>query len=78
MIDVASLPVVSSTGQPPSLLATPAATYPANRVSQESALPAGRDQDVFATIERLADLKAKGILSDEEFSAKKAELLSRI
>jgi hypothetical protein len=33
---------------------------------------------VFATLERLADLRAKGVLSDEEFAAKKNELLSRI
>jgi Short C-terminal domain len=33
---------------------------------------------VFATIEKLAQLHAKGILSDEEFAAKKAELLSRL
>ncbi|CAN5811168.1 SHOCT domain-containing protein [soil metagenome] len=35
-------------------------------------------QDVFATIEKLADLRAKGILSDEEFATKKSELLSRV
>ena len=37
-----------------------------------------READVFATIEKLAQLHAKGILSDEEFAAKKAELLSRL
>jgi hypothetical protein len=37
-----------------------------------------RDSDIFSSIERLADLKAKGILSDDEFAAKKAELLSRL
>ena len=37
-----------------------------------------RDQDIFASIERLADLRAKGVLSDDEFSAKKVELLSRL
>jgi hypothetical protein len=37
-----------------------------------------READVFATIEKLAALHAKGILSDEEFAAKKAELLSRL
>jgi membrane protease subunit (stomatin/prohibitin family) len=35
-------------------------------------------QDVMATIEKLADLKTKGILTDEEFSAKKAELLKKL
>jgi len=34
--------------------------------------------DVFANIERLAELRQKGILSEEEFSSKKAELLSRL
>lgn len=34
--------------------------------------------DVFATIERLAELRAKGMLSDDEFNAKKAELLARL
>ena len=34
--------------------------------------------DIFAKIERLAKLQQKGILSPEEFAAKKAELLSRL
>jgi hypothetical protein len=34
--------------------------------------------DIFANIERLAELQQKGILSPEEFAAKKAELLSRL
>ncbi|MEY4510440.1 MAG: hypothetical protein RLZZ450_2562 [Pseudomonadota bacterium] len=36
------------------------------------------DSDIFAKIERLADLRQKGVLTDDEFNAKKAELLSRI
>ena len=34
--------------------------------------------DIFKAIERLGDLKAKGLLSDEEFTAKKSELLGRL
>jgi hypothetical protein len=34
--------------------------------------------DVLASLERLGELKAKGILTEAEFSAKKAELLSRL
>ncbi|WP_119154034.1 SPFH domain-containing protein [Caldimonas tepidiphila] len=34
--------------------------------------------DVIATLERLGELKAKGILTEEEFSAKKAELLKKL
>jgi hypothetical protein len=78
LIDVASLPVVSSTGQPQNSPATPAGTAQATSAALGSAPPAGSDQDVFAAIERLAELRAKGILTDQEFSAKKAELLSRV
>ena len=39
----------------------------------------GGDSDtIFATLERLAGLKEKGVLSEEEFAAKKAELLKRL
>jgi hypothetical protein len=34
--------------------------------------------DIFATLERLAELHKNGVLTDEEFAAKKAELLARI
>jgi len=41
--------------------------------------PAGMKPDeVMATLEKLGELKAKGILTDEEFSAKKAELLKKL
>ena len=42
------------------------------------AAPGGSGTDVLATIERLAELKGRGILSEEEFAAKKAELLGRL
>lgn len=34
--------------------------------------------DIFSSIEKLADLLAKGILTQEEFAAKKTELLARL
>ena len=37
-----------------------------------------RPDEVMATIEKLADLKAKGILTQEEFDGKKAELLKKL
>jgi hypothetical protein len=40
--------------------------------------PGTGEGDVLAKIEKLADLRGRGILTDEEFSAKKAELLSRL
>ena len=48
----------------------PAATAPA-------VVPLKPDE-VMATLEKLADLKAKGILTEEEFSTKKAELLKKL
>ncbi len=35
-------------------------------------------EDVMATLEKLGELKAKGILTQEEFDAKKAELLKKL
>ncbi len=44
-----------------------------------AAAPVGvRPDEVMATLEKLADLKAKGILTQEEFDAKKAELLKKL
>jgi hypothetical protein len=37
-----------------------------------------QETDIFTKIERLADLHKKGILSADEFTAKKTELLSRL
>ena len=45
---------------------------------QPAQAPPSTGGDVLATIEKLADLRARGILTDEEFSAKKAELLGRL
>ena len=47
--------------------------------TEANPVPAAADEsDIFAKIERLAALHAKGILSDEEYRTKKAELLARI
>jgi membrane protease subunit (stomatin/prohibitin family) len=41
--------------------------------------PAGvKPDEVMATIEKLAELKARGVLTENEFAAKKAELLKKI
>lgn len=39
---------------------------------------ASRPDDIVAMLEKLGDLKAKGILTDEEFAAKKADLLKKL
>lgn len=45
----------------------------------QAAAPAAQSaDDIMALLEKLGDLKAKGILTDEEFAAKKAELLKKL
>jgi hypothetical protein len=79
---VESLPIVSpqqqqqpppyapSSPQPP---APPAYSAPAQQAPASGATP-----DIFAAIESLAQLHQRGILSDDEFRSKKAELLARL
>jgi membrane protease subunit (stomatin/prohibitin family) len=40
--------------------------------------PITRPEDIMAMLEKLGDLKAKGILTDEEFAAKKTDLLKKL
>ena len=77
LVEVARLPVVSVDGAPPP---APPAERPAPPVPPDGkpAPPGGGEGDLFALIERLADLRAQGILSAEEFAAKKTELLGRL
>ena len=52
----------------------------AQQVAAVAAAPAAgvKPEDVMATLEKLGELKAKGILTQEEFDAKKAELLKKL
>ena len=60
-------------------LAEPAPSPPFRAAApMASAVPALGDDEIFSRIERLADLYKKDILTAEEFSAKKAELLARL
>ncbi len=43
-----------------------------------AAAPAAQPSDIMATLEKLGELKAKGILTQEEFDAKKTELLKKL
>ena len=75
-VNLASLPIVSTDSRSPASprpMSSPTATA-APAASSSSA----RESDIFSAIERLADLRTKGILSDEEYTRKKAELLSRL
>jgi hypothetical protein len=84
-VPVASLPVVSIDGvaqNAPAQTATPAEPHPAEAQTATPAEPypaeTAQETDIFAKIERLAELERKGILSQEEFAAKKSELLGRL
>ena len=55
----------------------PPASHPAQAHAEVRHAPAAED-DIFDKIERLAALHAKGILTDKEFEAKKADLLDRL
>ena len=86
---VESLPLVSPAQTTPSApgaaadlasAARPAPAQPTGPAAPpERASSAGTDADaVLAALGRLGDLHQRGILTDEEFAAKKAELLSRL
>jgi hypothetical protein len=82
LIDVSSLPVVSVNGQPVTSAPPPPAYAPQPSFAPApSYAPAAANMppvDVLAMIEKLADLRAKGVLDETEFQAKKADLLSRL
>lgn len=54
------------------------AVRPAGSVPAVTPLPAVDQSDVIEQIKKLGELHAAGVLSDEEFSSKKTELLNRI
>ena len=56
-------------------------TQPAAGAAPSTTAPAAAGvspDEVVALLDKLGDLKAKGVLTDEEFSAKKAELLKKL
>ncbi|MGZ5158056.1 MAG: SHOCT domain-containing protein, partial [Caldimonas sp.] len=59
-------------------LAGSAPGAPAAAAAAGAAAAGVKPEDVMATLERLADFKAKGILTQDEFDAKKAELLKKL
>lgn len=81
-VNLSSLPVVSINGNPQVQTPPPMATPPTNNSAPLSSTPNGvttpPNDDVIATLERLGGLMEKGYLSEEEFAAKKNDLLSRL
>lgn len=83
------LPIVSGQGQGQQSQPEPSwqssapqpAPQPAERMEPmmpQAPQPSGNSGDVFAALEKLGSLKDMGILTEDEFQAKKAELLSRL
>ena len=74
---LSSSPEPSSAAQPPRPAKTVSAAAPvATSGAAYAASPA--PEEILKTIERLAELRRKDILTEEEFSAKKTELLARL
>jgi hypothetical protein len=81
-VDLSSLPIVSRDGQPLQAASQPAASQlavsPHSTAQGMSSGNATIGGDVLAILERLGELREKGIVSDDEFNQKKADLLSRL
>jgi hypothetical protein len=76
LIDVARLPVVSVDGV---AQAAPApAPAPPDLMPQRGDTGNVAELDIFATIDKLAELRSRNILTEAEFETKKAELLARL
>lgn len=58
--------------------ATPAATVPSSAALQRETTSNGAELDIFAMIDKLAELRDRNILSEAEFQSKKTELLARL
>ncbi len=75
-VNLFDLPLISVNGRPPQAPVAPVQQQPvANIQSNNNSLSSS---DIYGAIEQLAHLHAKGILTDNEFQQKKAELLNRL
>lgn len=78
----ASTPEPSFTTQPePTFVEPEPIQQPEPMRMEQSPAPAqqgGNSDQIFATLEKLGNLRDMGILSEDEFAAKKSELLSRL
>jgi hypothetical protein len=77
-VNLSTLQVISINGQPPEKPQTVNSSDSVNTPPPSAGSLSSSEEDVFSALERLGDLHAKGILTDEEFSRKKEELLQRL
>ncbi len=73
LVDVKTLPLISIDNVP--VQSQPAPEYQPSAIDTQVV---NQEADIFGAIEKLANLKDKGILTDSEYSTKKAELLARL
>jgi hypothetical protein len=78
VVQLASLPVISVDGVPQSEIWAAHTNAPDLSGPAVPAPMAQAQEDIIATIERLAALRKNGLLSEEEFVSTKAELLKRL
>ncbi|MCX7088828.1 MAG: SHOCT domain-containing protein [Methylococcales bacterium] len=78
LIDVTALPIISIDNVP---VETPSYIQPSPTTTQTALFDPQtiiQETNIFDAIEKLAHLKEKGILTEDEYSAKKRELLDRL
>jgi hypothetical protein len=78
LVRVADLPLVHPQSDPPRDQPPSRSAMPPPQPPQAAPAATHASDDILKTIERLAELRRKDILTEEEFSAKKAELLARL
>jgi len=71
-------PAASPAAMPDFMGTGPAATPIAEELARPSTQPAGDTASILSLLEKLGELRDKGVLSEEEFAAKKGELLKRL
>lgn len=80
-VDLNTLPIISgedNTPKSPQVSETVIQNEPEPFVQELPKIGSEFEEDIFEKIEKLADLKDKGILSDDEFNNKKLDLLNRL
>ena len=77
-VELSRLPVVSRNGQAVPMQSAYVPPPPSASPPSPSASGGLSTQDIVAALEKLGDLRAKGILTDAEFAAKKTDLLNRL
>ncbi|MDO9180507.1 MAG: SHOCT domain-containing protein [Agitococcus sp.] len=80
LIDVGSLPIISVDGLAPTTTNNTSSNTSFNAPTANIQPPVNNtaENDIFAMIDKLADLRNRAILTEEEFTSKKMELLARL